>query len=92
MKSCLDATVSGGNRVWMKMYFTDPKVGPRRVEEAQNFSLFFPSPAPMFALSSLSGGLLVEFWWCAILPALLLRPLPWFLTLWKVKGDGGLMV
>ena len=29
----------------------------------QNFAFFFPSPATVFA-SSLSGGLLVEFWWC----------------------------
>ena len=29
---------------------------------AQNFALFFPSPATIFFL--LSGGLLVEFWWC----------------------------
>ena len=31
------------------------------------FALFFPSPAPIFALFlslSLSGGLLVEIWWC----------------------------
>ena len=28
---------------------------------AQNFALFLPSPATMFALFSLPGGLLVEF-------------------------------
>ena len=33
--------------------------------EAQNFALFFfPSPVGNFTLSSLSGGLFVEFWWC----------------------------
>ena len=37
-------------------------MGARR-REAQIFALFFPSPAPIFALF-LSGGLLVEFWWC----------------------------
>ena len=31
---------------------------------AQNFALFFLSPAGDFILSSLSGGLLVEIWWC----------------------------
>ena len=31
---------------------------------AQNFAFFFPSPATKFVFSSLSGGLLVEFWWC----------------------------
>ena len=41
---------------------------------AQNFALFFPSPTPIFIFFSLqvssrvffplSGGLLVEFWWC----------------------------
>ena len=31
---------------------------------AQNFALFFPCPAAKFVLFSLSGGLLVEFWWC----------------------------
>ena len=30
---------------------------------AQNFALFFPSPATIFILSSLSRGPLVEFWW-----------------------------
>ena len=30
---------------------------------AQHFGLFFLSPAGNFILSSLSGGLLVEFWW-----------------------------
>ena len=28
------------------------------------FRFFFPSPATIFIHSSLSGGLLVEFWWC----------------------------
>ena len=46
-----------------------PKGGPRRVEApegwvAQNFALFFLSPATIFVLSSLSGCLLVEFWLC----------------------------
>ena len=31
---------------------------------AQNFALFFPSPAAKFVLFFLSGCLLVEFWWC----------------------------
>ena len=32
---------------------------------AQNFALCFPSPASLhFRSFSLSGGLLVEFWWC----------------------------
>ena len=31
---------------------------------AQNFALFFPSPATIFILSSSLGGRLVEFWWC----------------------------
>ena len=37
--------------------------GGRRVG-AQNFAFFFPSPAPIFIIFPLSGGLLVEFWWC----------------------------
>ena len=32
--------------------------------EAQNFALFFPSLTGNFIHSSLSGGFLVEFWWC----------------------------
>ena len=31
---------------------------------AQNFALFFPSPVPISFFLSLSGCLLVEFWWC----------------------------
>ena len=31
---------------------------------AQNFAFFFPSPAEKFVLFFLSGGLLVDFWWC----------------------------
>ena len=49
---------------------TQKQVGTRTVDgwglkggEAPNFELFFPSPTSMFALS-VSGGLLVEFWWC----------------------------
>ena len=42
-----------------------PKVGGgARGAGARTFRAFFPSSAPMFALFSLSGGLLVEFWWC----------------------------
>ena len=52
------------------------RVGPRRVgpkprksggpkgEGAQNFAFFFPLPPQNSFFSSLSGGLLVEFWWC----------------------------
>ena len=37
----------------------------RRRRTAQNFALFFPLPPPPFrSFSSLSGCLLVEFWWC----------------------------
>ena len=43
------------------------RVGPRRVGLRRvggpKISLFF-SPAAKFVLSSLSGGFLVEFWWC----------------------------
>ena len=39
------------------------KVGARRVG-ALNFALFFPLPPQNSFFSSLSGGLLVEFWWC----------------------------
>ena len=41
--------------------------GPRVGAEgwgAQNFALFLLSPTGNFILSSLSGGFLVEFWWC----------------------------
>ena len=31
---------------------------------AQNFALFFPPPATIFILLSLSWGPFVEFWWC----------------------------
>ena len=31
---------------------------------AQNFALFFPSPATISLFLCLSGCLLVEFWWC----------------------------
>ena len=39
------------------------RVAARRVGRAQNFALFFPSPAPIFVsfFLSLSGGLLVSF-------------------------------
>ena len=44
------------------------RVGPRRVGPegwgAQNFALFFPVPPQNSFFSFLSGGLLVEFWWC----------------------------
>ena len=43
------------------------KGGALKGGEAQNFALFSPSPASMFALFlSLSGCLLVEFWWCTL--------------------------
>ena len=32
--------------------------------EAQNFAFFFPVPPQNLVLCSLSGGLLVESWWC----------------------------
>ena len=40
--------------------------GPRRVEAwGPTYRVFFPSPAPIFVLFFfLSGGLLVELWWC----------------------------
>ena len=42
--------------------------GARRVEPegwgAQNFALFLLSPTGNFIRCSLSGGFLVEFWWC----------------------------
>ena len=41
-----------------------PSAGPPFPWTAQNFALFFLSPAGNFFLSSLSGCLLVEFWWC----------------------------
>ena len=41
----------------------NPEKLGRRVG-AQNFALFFLSPTGKFILSSLSGGFLVEFWWC----------------------------
>ena len=41
-----------------------PSAGPPFPWTAQNFALFFLSPTGKFILSSLSGGLLVEFWWC----------------------------
>ena len=31
---------------------------------AQNFALFFPLPPPFLLFLSLSGCLLVDFWWC----------------------------
>ena len=31
---------------------------------AQHFALFFPLPLPFPLFFSVSGGLLVEFWWC----------------------------
>ena len=40
------------------------RVGPKG-GGAQNFALFFPSLPPTFSfIFSLSGDLLVEFWWC----------------------------
>ena len=47
-----------------------PKGGARRVGPegcvggAQNFALFFLLPPPFSFFLCLSGGLLVEFWWC----------------------------
>ena len=38
-------------------------MGPRRWG-AQNLALFLPSPATVSLFFCLSGGLLVEFWWC----------------------------
>ena len=40
-----------------------PQVGPRRVR-GPKISLFFPSPASIFALFLSLGGPFVEFWWC----------------------------
>ena len=37
--------------------------GPNGGEPKNDFA-FFPSPAQNSFFSSLSGGLLVEFWWC----------------------------
>ena len=47
----------GGPKGWV------PEVVWARRVGAQNFALFFLSPAGNFILSSLSGGLLVAFWW-----------------------------
>ena len=41
-----------------------PKVGGGRGVGSPTFRAFFPSSAPFFPFFSLSGGLLVEFWWC----------------------------
>ena len=41
-----------------------PSAGPPLRWTAQNFALFFPLPPQNSFFSSLSGGLLVEFWWC----------------------------
>ena len=41
------------------------RVGPRRVGGPKfRVFFFFPCPAAKFVFFSLSGGLLVEFWWC----------------------------
>ena len=39
-------------------------LGGRKGGGAQNFALFFPPPPENSFFSSLSGGRLVEFWWC----------------------------
>ena len=63
---------SGGPKGWGPLGVGAPKgwgpeprkSGARRVG-ARNFALFFSlSPTGKFILSSLSGGFLVEFWWC----------------------------
>ena len=41
-----------------------PKGGPRRVGGAQISRFFFLLPSPFSLFLSLSGYLLVEFWWC----------------------------
>ena len=41
-----------------------PKGGGPKGGGAQNFALFFPLLPQNSFFSSLSGGLLVEFWWC----------------------------
>ena len=46
------------------LVWTTLSPGPPFPWTAQNFALFFPSPAAELFFSSLSGGLLVEFWWC----------------------------
>ena len=45
---------------------------------AQNFALFFPPPATIFILLSLSWGPFVEFCWC------FWRPEPWNVHIWAL--------
>ena len=63
---CVFKIFVGASKIWALPL--TPRLSLRRTplrRTAQNFARFFPSPAPIFALFfSLSGGLLVEFWWC----------------------------
>ena len=50
--------------IWCARKGGGPKGGGPGRWEAQNFALFFPFPPHNSFFSSLSGGLLLEFWWC----------------------------
>ena len=55
----------GVRRVGVRRVGPNPeKVGARRVEGPKFRSFFFPLPPQNWFFSSLSWGLLVEFWWC----------------------------
>ena len=51
--------LKGGTPNWWA-----PKGGGSEGWGGPKFRAFFPSPATLLFLSSLSGCLLVDFWWC----------------------------
>ena len=56
-----------GFHVWVlvsRFGLDRPSPGPPFPWTAQKFALFFPLPPQFSFFPSLSGGLLVEFWWC----------------------------
>ena len=80
------------------------RVAPRRVGGPKFRPFFFPSPAPFLVFLSLSGCLLVEFWWCFEAPGTQMctfgvlglsceapaAPKPiWHQTLWFHQSDVG---
>ena len=60
----LDRPSPGPPFPWAALSLDRPPPGPPFPWTAQNFTLFYPLPPQNSFLSSLSGCLLVEFWWC----------------------------
>ena len=60
---CVFKFFVGASKIWA-LPLTSPSAGPPLRRTVQNFALFFLSLPLHFRSFSLSGGLLVEFWWC----------------------------